>query len=238
MQQYFTVRRDLNEPLNAMIGQSFNEKSKHESLKILNEIHSVAQQRTIDKKALCYIVKNGDEIKGVGGSTVMERSDGKLVSNLILNQFGRWLSRIHKGGVITISVPLFDNTNTIRTFNIYTGSTQFNDSNGARMRLQVGSGTTAPVRTDFDIETALSTAPESAEFESSIPVYNVGNANFKNDGGVTAGGTGTVNEAIMQALWIDNTVVGRLVTLYRDIISPGQVFSIGETIALEYTTQI
>ncbi len=237
MMQDFTARRDLNEPLNAMIGQSFNEKSKHESLKILNEIHSVAQQRTLDKKALCYILEN-DEIKGVGGSTVMERSDGKLVSNLILNNFGKWLTGIHKGGVLTNSVELINNASVSRTVIIYAAATNFNDAVANRMRLQVGSGTTPPTRADIDIETPLSTAPEMMEFESTVPVYNLTNGDFKNTGVVTAGGSGTVNEAIMQALWIFNTGVTDLFTVYRDLISPGQVFTIGQTIALEYTTQL
>ena len=104
--------------------------------------------------------------------------------------------------------------------------------------MQVGSGSTAPTRTDFDIETAFGTSPESAKFNSSVPVYSDVNFNFKNSGQITAGGSGTVNESIFEIIWRDQGSVNRFFVLYRDAISPGVPFVASQSIFLEYTTQI
>ncbi len=238
MAQPFTAMREMNRPLDALKGQSFNAKSKHEAEKILQEIHSIARRRTIGKNVLCYIHTDG-EIKGVGGSTLLKDGDGKFHSNLILNNFGLWLSQILKGTFAETTANLIDRTGTSRNIRCIVTSTMFNDSTFQTAKLHVGTGITAPARDDFFIETPLSTAPESGFFPP-IPtsVYDPVNFNFKNVGSVNAGGSGTVNEAIMAMLWLDNIATSRDIVLYRDIISPGQAFTIGETIALEYTTQI
>ncbi len=236
-QQYVLLRKE-NDLLNSLIGQSFNEKSKFEAYKILKEIHSKAQRRSIDKKALCYVVDK-NEILGVGGSTLMkEKKTGKIESNLILDNFGKWLSANWKGGTLGLGVALLDEFGTPRFFNIYTNTNQYNNASAFRFLMQVGAGTTAPARTDFDLETPFVTGTEALRFESTIPFYNATVFNFKNTGSVTAGGTGTVNEAVIQPIWRDSALASRVVTLYHDLISPGVPFIPGQTIALEYTTQI
>jgi len=236
-QQLQVLLREKNDPLKALIGQSFNSKTKDEALKILNEIHSVAKHRSLDKKALCYVT-NDDEIKGVGGSTMLQDKDGKITSNLILDQFGIALAGILKGGVSANIENLQDTGNVARLVRFYNTATTFNDSNSARMVLQLGDGLTAPTRADFKIESQLPSAPETNAFTSTVPTYNATNFNWKNTGVVTASGSGTVNEAIMIALWQDSAPVLRNFALYRDIISPGQVFTPSDTLTLEYTTQI
>jgi len=64
MSQLYIPLRKANDSLNSLIGQSFNQKSKFEAEKILAEIHSVAQDRLVGKKALCYVHDKG-EIKGI-----------------------------------------------------------------------------------------------------------------------------------------------------------------------------
>jgi len=237
IQQYDLLRKD-NDLLNSLIGQSFNQKSKFEAEKILDEIHSKAAGRTIGKKTLCYIVDK-QEIKGVGGSTLMkDKKTGKITSNLILDNFGIWLSRVWKGGVITISAALITTAGSAKSVNVYTSGSQFNSANAFRGLLQVGSGNTAPARTDIAIETAFGSGPEATFFESSIPVYNLGNSNFKNLGQITALGSGTVNESVFLVAWRATDLSTQIYALYRDIISPGQAFITGQSIALEYTTQM
>lgn len=238
MNQQYVTRRELNDPLKEMYGVSFNSKNKLESERILRDIHSATQHRSLDKSALCYIVNDG-EIKGVGGSTILEDvKTGKLHSNLILNNFGLWLAVVNSGVAGLRSATLTDEGGSSRSHWIYNTNTQFNDNLSSRMVLQVGSGSTAPVRTDIAIETAFGTVPEMNSFESSVPTWNLTNSNFQNNGALTAGGAGTVNEAVLKYVWLDTAASFRIGTLYRDIISPGQVFIIGETIALEYTTQL
>jgi len=236
MQQYVVLRKE-NDLLNSLIGQSFNQKSKFEAEKILNEIHSKTQSRLISKKALCYIVDK-NEILGVGGSTIMKDKNGKIVSNLILDNCGIWLAGLLKGGVLAKSVVLKDLSNVNKTFNIYQFGSLFNAQVNFRMLMKVGSGTTVPARTDFDIETSFPTAPESGNMESSIPLFNSALGNFKNAGSLTAGGSGTINESVLLSVWDTSSNINTTITLFRDIISPGQAFVAGQSIALEYTTQL
>jgi len=89
----FILLRKKNDLLNCLVSQSFNQKNRLEAEKILDEIHSIAENRTMSKKVLCYIVKNG-LIRGVGGSTLMMDKNGKIFSNLILDGFGEFLTAI------------------------------------------------------------------------------------------------------------------------------------------------
>ncbi len=232
--------RKENDLLNALIGQSFNEKSKNEAYKILQEIHLDAKHRSVDKKALCYAVNKG-EITGVGGSTMMQNEKtGRIESNLIMNNFGVWLAKVFKGGTLAgTATPIVDNTNVARAWNIYRSvSFHYNDFVAQRVLLRIGSGTTVPTRTDFDVEIPFVTSPESLFFESTIPVYDLINFSFKNAGSVTTNGSGTVNEAVLALVARDTTNLSRTFLFYRDIISPAVPFIIGQTVALEYTTQI
>jgi len=237
-QQYVLLRKE-NDLLNSLIGQSFNQKSKFEAHKILKQIHKKADQYCMEK-SLCYIVDKG-EIKGVGGSSLMQnKKTGKIVSDLILNQMGIFMAGLLKGGSLALSVNIQDFVNVSRVVVVYsdTPSSMFNDNILARMVLQVGSGTTIPARTNFDIETPFGTAPESLFFESALPVWNPALGNFKNLGSITAGGSGTVNESVVRSVWFDSASFQRGFAMFRDIISPGQSFVAAQTIALEYTTQL
>jgi len=230
--------------LNSLIGQSFNQKSKFEAYKILKQIHKQADEYSM-VKGLCYIVQNG-EIKGVGGSSLMkDKKTGEIVSDLILDNFGLWLTGICRSNVGTTKVVVLKNRSAVdKNVNVYSTETQsfFSRTNsGAKgFLVQVGSGTTAPARTDTNIETAFGTSPESINFTSTTDaVYNLTNSNFKFLGSITAGGSGTINESIMLSFW--EQVVGGSpdsFVMFRDIISPGQSFVPGQSIALEYTVQL
>jgi len=162
MSQYQLLRK-ANDPLKELIGQSFNEKSKLEAERILDEIHSKALQRTIGKKLLCYVVDKG-ELKGVGGSSLMKDKNGKIVSNLILTNYGNWLAAMFVEQGATGGVgPTFsatDVSSAVRTLRLYadSGGPEFNPYNfsaNGGVLMQVGSGTTPPTRADLAIETAF-----------------------------------------------------------------------------------
>jgi len=230
--------RKENDLLNSLIGKSFNQKSKFEAEKILNEIHSKAQDRSIDKKALCFVLDK-KEIMGLGGSTLLKDKNGKIISNLILDQFGILLAGMFKGGTLIKSVVINDINNFASTLIVNSLSlVNFNERNDITVLFQVGSGVTAPTRQDFFIETAFGTAPEQSGIATGIPVWNSGLGNFKNIGSIIAGGAGTINETILRPNWQDSGSVFRSFTLFRDIISPGVPFIAGQTIAVEYTVQL
>ncbi len=236
-QQYVLLRKE-NDLLNSLIGQSFNQKSKFEAYKILTEIHSKAQDRSIGKMALCYIVDK-NEVLGVGGSTLLKDKKGKIVSNLILDNFGILLAGLFKGGSGEKSVVIKDVGGINQTlFAVATVSIKFNQQNATKILLAVGSGSLAPARTDFKIQTAFGTAPESLSFDTGIPVYNSGLGNFKSLGSIIAGGSGTINESVLNPNWVNSGGAIKNFTIFRDIISPGQSFIAGQSITLEYTIQL
>jgi len=242
MKQEYILLKQENDLLNSLIGQSFNERTKFEADKILKEIHSKAQDRSIGKMALCYVIDK-NQVLGVGGSTLLkDKKTGEIKSNLILNNFGLWLAKIFSTlttsnqsftGVNTSGVnsPIHSRALTSNVFNITSGG-------AVGVRLIVGSGSTPPARTDFFVQTKFITAPENALFASGFPVYNSGLGNFKNLGSILAGGSGTINEsALIDRMRTQASGIADL-SLFRDIISPAVPFIAGQSIALEYTIQL
>jgi len=79
MKQQYVLLRKENDLLNSLRGKSYNERTKFEASKILNEIHKQADRYCMEK-ALCYVLDKG-EIKGVGGSSLMQhKKTGEIVS--------------------------------------------------------------------------------------------------------------------------------------------------------------
>lgn len=239
MTQQFTLLRKENDLLKSLIGQSFNQKSKFVAAKILDEIHSKAEGRFIGKKALCYIT-NKDEILGVGGSTLMKNKHGKIVSNLILDNFGEILAGFLFGNpAASATSVLIDVGGTPRNL-VHFAPTNFNtDSNLLGMLHRVGSGTTAPARDDIEIETSFGTSPEDADYNSdaAVPSFDTPSGTMKSTGSIVAGAGGTVNELILKAKW----KVGASsfdFSLFRDSVSPGQAFVMSDTITTEFTVQM
>ena len=138
MKQEYVLLRTENDLLNSLIGQSFNQRTKFEAEKILTEIHSKAQDRSIGKMALCYIVDK-NEIKGVGGSTLLKDKNDKIISNLILDQFGILLAGMFKGGTLEKSVVILDVNGAPSTLIVNsTASVKFNQRNAVEVSFQVG----------------------------------------------------------------------------------------------------
>ena len=241
MKQQLILLREENDLLNSLIGQSFNQRTKFEAEKILTEIHSKAQDRSIGKMALCYVIDK-NQVLGVGGSTLLKDKKGKITSNLILDNFGLWLAKIFSTltttnqsftGVNTggANSPIHSRALTSNVFNITSGG-------AVGVRLIVGSGSTPPARTDFFVQTKFITAPENALFASGFPVYNSVLGNFKNLGSILARGSGTINEsALVDRMRTQASGIADL-SLFRDIISPAVPFIAGQSIALEYTIQL
>jgi len=103
--------------------------------------------------------------------------------------------------------------------------------------LQIGSGTTIPVRTDFDIDNPFSVSPESDNNDASDPVYDSNTGTMKSSIAIQAGGTGIINESVLKNTW-NSLSTPQVFTAFRDIISPSQSFIAGQTIVLEYTIQL
>ena len=109
-----------------------------------------------------------------------------------------------------------------------------------RSSVQVGSGTTAAARGDFNIETAFGSAPESGRVLTGAGAYNASLGTVSISTNITpTGGAGTVNEAAM--FWEirdDPGGILRIFCMSRDIISPGVAFIGGQAIVPVYTYQL
>ncbi len=239
MTRQYVILKNENDLLNELKTMSFNQRTKTEAMRILDEIHQKAEVGG-STKSLAWNVKDG-MVKGVGGSSLMKNTrTGKIHSDLITNNFGLWLARLLSGGTGTKSQNLTDTVPQAQTLLIYTtAQTQlFNDGGTNRMRLQIGSGTTAPARTDTDIETKFVGGSEASQFECSVPTWISGSGIFQTTGQIATAGSGTINESAMIALWSNSGQVLANYLLYHDIISPGVPFVTSDSIFLEYTTQL
>jgi len=242
MMNQFVLLRKENDLLKSIIGQSFNQKSKFEAEKILDEIHSKAQSRMIGKKSLCYIVDQ-NEILGVGGSTMMKnKKSGEIISNLILDNFGEIINTLHFGGpTVNFNAPVLDTGGVARQLPFYINNNwqdvAFGGADG--IFIQIGSGTNIPAGSDFNVQTVFGTAPESGLITmTSLPVFNTTLRNIVTSGTIIAGGSGTINEVVLSSKLQGLGNIQRRIAYYRDIISPAQAFIAGQSIFVQYTIQL
>ena len=176
----------------------------------------------------CLVItheKNDDEIKGIGISCIDD-----LINDNFANFFGAILSRLG-------SKNLIDNANVSRSLLIYGQNDTFGDTNGASgvhslgCQFAIGSGTTIPARTDFEVESII-----QAVFSPS------GNAGYNSVSGqisITGAsavliGSGSIGNAVMYGRWF-SVGVTRLFVISHDLISPVVNFVNGQVATIEYT---
>ena len=122
--------------------------------------------------------------------------------DLILDNFGQFLSGwFGYPGAYTSNIvvrTLYDTTNAARSVYVKgcasSSSTNWSYcSSSAGILFQMGSGSTAPARSDYNIQTNLGNAPENTTFLPADSSYASGL--ITEAGVVVAGGSGTVREA-------------------------------------------
>jgi len=245
MKQEYIVIPKQNEWLQDLIGKSFNQKMINKVGKELYIKH--AKETGLPGLEKCIVTVNNKygEILGIGGSSILENvKTGKRFADLTLDQWGQWWARLITPPTNTVQqVNLNRINNTTNTFVMYNQNgvgNVFNHSTSAGtsdkgITAQVGSGTTAPTRGDFNIETAFGNAPESTIQDLSTGVYNSGLGQITSNVAIgPAGGAGTVNEAVMIAHWNADNAFNQFLALFRDAISPGVPFIATNTITLSY----
>lgn len=98
--------------------------------------------------------------------------------------------------------------------------------------IQIGSGTTAAARTNYCIETAFGSAPESGRIGTSTGSYGAGTIAVGT--AFPAGGSGTINEVGMFGEWYDSSETLFEFMIFHDILASGVAFSAGELINISY----
>ncbi len=145
--------------------------------------------------------------------------------DLFLDNFGQWLAGIVvcKSNQVKVLKDITGTNRTLRFTHIGDDNRwnkQINATPG--MYFQLGSGTTAPARSNYCIETAFAGAPENAKFEASWGMHTSGFC--VNAGAISAGGSGTVNESIAITYWATDLNNEYFFAIVRDAICPGVSF--------------
>jgi len=163
-------------------------------------------------------------------------------NNLITDQFGTWLAGWIRTPVVAIStVTLKESGGANKTVQMYektASAAVFNIDVGDKLGtvIQCGSGSTAATRADYDVETALPTAPEDAPFDTGTGVYAVGS--IAAAGAIVAGGAGTIRETCLFASWVDSVNALFNFLLFHDILASPETFVLGDTITTTYTVNL
>lgn len=159
--------------------------------------------------------------------------------DMIMANFGSWFASLIQppSGVNVVGYTMADISNTSRATIVSAGvgyspsGYTFNGSNSAGTQIQFGSGTTAPTRTNYAMQTPLGNAPENARFPSGSAVYANLYVTFGNV--IVAGGSGTINEIGMFGYWLWSGLNTFL--LARDVLGAGVSYVAGNPLVGTFT---
>lgn len=229
----------MNEYLNQFKGKTINDRIVKDSSNYLLEEKLKENKKIPNEVSLVTVIDpKTKQIISIGGS---------IPNDLITDAFGLMWSqhnRVVVGGTVDFGGLIAEDgvSRTIRLINVGTPvNTRYNEGNlpNAGGQVKIGQGITAPVRTDFDIETPFVTTPESLPVNVSPPIYD----NVLNQ--ITfftlqvAGGSGIISEIGFFLLWRDLTTgVTRRYLIAHDLVSPTVSFVVGQSIAVNWTWQI
>ncbi len=226
------------------IGKTFNDKLNDEIGKYFIE-RKFSKLGFLPRPGLigvCNILEE-NQIMALGGSDPDDQ---------INNNFGKWIAAIcspinnvsnsptHEIGTAGGGEPIniLGVTNgQIFMYNLT--SNHWSASGGGVSRIMLGSGTTTPLIDDFEIETALGSAPENliTTIDGTGVYTGTGQVNFVKLFGPT-GGSGTINE--MAWFMMMRSAIGGVapsVDAYmfsHDLINPGLSYTPGQFILAEY----
>jgi len=229
----------MNEYLNQFKGETINDRIVKDCSNYLSEEKLRITQKNPNEVSLVSVLDpKTKEIISIGGS---------VPSDLITDAFGLMWSqhnRVVVGGTVDFAGLIAEDNvaRTIRFINVGTPvNTRYNEGNlpNAGGQVKIGQGSTAPARSDFDIETPFVTSPESLPVNVSPPVYD----NVLNQIDFftiqQAGGSGTISEIGFFLLWRDLTTGGtRRYMIAHDLISPTVSFIATQTITVNWIWQI
>ena len=165
--------------------------------KNLEEIRELTHKRRVESCVVAALKK--DRIAEIGFNKP---------NDLILDNYGKMLAGLM--GATTMN--LYDVSNTLRSI----GPNNFNTGGGGTV-IQLGGSTTPPARGDYKIGAVLGTAPENTYFSTGYGSYYPGGY-FTFSNGVSAGGSGTVNEAGFFGYWYFYPVL-IYIMLFHDLVT-------------------
>lgn len=143
----------------------------------------------------------------------------QVIGDLILDNFGLAFAKIVAFPAVSATQALVDITNASHTFH-WNNNTPAWAGNPAA--LLMGSGTTAPARANYSVQTLLVSAPENnilaitsdAAYTGAFTVIYQADAN-------PTGGSGTVNEICSINQWKDIVPTVQAIAITRDVLNNG-----------------
>lgn len=249
MRQEYVVLRDRNDYLKNFVGYTAKQKVLMDAHKFIMEQHRKYQTGFgMPKVVVSCIDPKTNEILGLGGSSLLyHKKTGKIFPDLILDNFGKLFANLFRAPAATVGATftMKDDLAATENFKAYnggnTGDANFNYVNGfscgVGTQVKMGSGSAAPARADFQIQTALVSAPESGYLNTNDGGYTASNTVIYQADANLTGGSGTVNEAGSFGAW---AILGagcfiRKIMITRDAVSPGVAFTAGKLLRAAYT---
>lgn len=242
----YTVLGSKNDWLKNYRGNTYTDKLRDEITKGVFEESSkyksgnkIFTEQMVKKCLITCINPKTNELESVGASSLLKNEiTGKIFDNLILDNFGKWFAAIITNSAF-VGGGLTEDTGGSQTVSVYAGSqTSFNIKptglSPTAGKVRMGSGVTAPARSDFKIQTALISAPESGYLVTNAGAWTVSNTVIYQADANPTGGTGTVNEAGSFEGWWYTVGSEAVFMLTHDAISPGVPFTAGKLLRASY----
>jgi len=205
-------------------------------------------------KSIVTVIDEHKRILAMGGSSLLkERKTGKIIPDLTMNNFGALFAAAftkvpaNNSRTATLTNTAGQTGGAFGSLTTYNAREVDNNSFGYSSQptspavhgtlFQVGSGSSAPTKSDNNIETAFGTAPEDALVNGTNETYDTANSRLIADIAIVAGGAGTVNESGYFGNWFGSAGVSTFFLIFHDAISPGVPFIATNTITPSYTWQ-
>lgn len=233
LQEQF-IGKTFTEKLNAEIGNYFIER-KFSKLGFLPRPGVIG---------VCNILED-NEIMALGGSAPDDQINnnlGKWITAVCVpftNQDNSAVHEIGRSATADEAVPISGVANGSQ-YMYNRQQSCWTCTAGGQSQIMLGSGSTAPLIDDIDIETPLADAPENARTTiQAVATYNAGQINFFRLFGPT-GGSGIVREMGWFGVWRYGLGGGgpnpnpSTFLLSHDLIAPTLIYNVNQTILAQY----
>ena len=255
----FEVMRHENDWLLDYQGYTYSDRLKDKLTRGLFEEHAKKADigyANIEKAMVFTIEPLTMEILSLGGSSLLiEKKSSrkfesllqsmafkhrKIVPDLIMDNFGLWFAGVWGAYGVPSNFNLTDDANSSQQVDIMdqSGTTAFNTANTSGTKIQMGSGSTAPARSDHVIQTALGSAPENSYLITNNGSYTVSNTVIYQGDAIPTGGSGTVNEIVTAPHWANHAAAQKKFIIAHDAVSPGVTYVSGKLLRGAYTWQL
>lgn len=242
----YDVVQGKNDWLKDFKGMTYTDKLHRALTRGIFEEHAKFSDGSVSniEKAMVYCLEpRTKEIISLGGSSLLKgRKTGRIIPDLIVNNFGLWLSGLFAPSTTTnISVNLTDSGGLVKALQTYSSGDAFSlcgASYPVGTLIKMGSSSLAPQRSDYKINTSLGSSPESNAIFTNLGSYTSSNTIVCQADANPTGGSGAVNEIGLHGQWFISTPATDDFLIAHDSITPTVNYTAGFLLRGAYTWQI